>query len=162
MGTALVLWLHIIAATIFVGPQFFLFAAAVPAMRTIEDVEVRARATRFVTGRFGWIATTALGVLIATGIGNYISADNRGLLEFQRYFFVLQLKLGLVALVLLLTLLHGPLVGARLLRLTESGAGPDEIAKVRRWSVAFSTATFVLSIAILLCAALLASNWSQQ
>jgi uncharacterized membrane protein len=162
MGTALVLWIHIIAATIFVGPQVFLFAAAVPAMRTIDDVAARARATRVVTMRFGFIATGALLVLIATGIGNYISANDRGLLDLDRYFFVLQIKLTLVAIVLLLTLAHGAILGRRLLRLTESGASEAEIAAARRWSLAASVAIFLLSVAILLCAALLASDWTKQ
>jgi len=162
MGTALVLWIHIIAATIFVGPQFFLFAAVIPAMRTVDDVAERARTTRVVTMRFGWIATGALLVLIATGIGNYIAARNDGLLELDRYFFVLQLKLALVAVVLLLTLAHGAFLGRRLLQLQESGASEAEIAAARRWSIMASMLTFVLSIAILLCAALLGSNWTKQ
>ena len=37
-------WLHIFAATVWVGPQVFLFAVAVPAMRTVEDAKERARA----------------------------------------------------------------------------------------------------------------------
>ena len=65
MGDALVLWIHILAAAIFVGAQVFLFVAAVPAMRTIEDVQQRTRATRTLTTRFGWIAGGALVVLVA-------------------------------------------------------------------------------------------------
>jgi len=63
-------WLHVIAATIWVGPQFFLFIAAVPAMRTVEDVQTRARAMRVLTTRFGWLAWGAMAVLVLTGIGN--------------------------------------------------------------------------------------------
>ncbi len=162
MGYALILWVHIVAATLFVGPQAFLFMAAVPAMRTVDDVEARARATRVVTGRFGWIASVALAVLIVTGIGNYIHARQLGMLHYDRYFFILQLKLGLVALVVVLTAVHGALLGRRLLQLQESGAGDAEIAAARRWSLAVSAAVFALSIAILLCAALLGSVWSQQ
>lgn len=162
MGYALVLWVHIIAATLFVGPQAFLFMAAIPAMRTVEDVEARARATRVVTGRFGWIASGALAVLIVTGVGNYMNARSEGLLRLDRYFVVLQVKLGLVALVVVLTAVHGAWFGRRLLQLQESGAGEAELAAARRWSVAVSAAVFALSIAILLCAALLGSDWSKQ
>jgi len=77
MGDALVLWIHILAAAIFVGPQVFLFVAAVPAMRTIEDVQQRTRATRTLTTRFGWIAGGALVVLILTGIQNWCTPTTK-------------------------------------------------------------------------------------
>ncbi|MBF6599932.1 MAG: CopD family protein [Dehalococcoidia bacterium] len=162
MGSALVLWLHILAATLFVGPQAFLFMAAVPAMRTIDDVEARLKATRVVTSRFGWIGGGALLVLILTGIGNYMHASDTGLLDFNRYAFVLQLKLALVAVVVVLTLLHGGVLGRRLLRLQREGAGEAELAATRRWSIVLSSVVFVLSVAILLLAALLASDWSRR
>jgi uncharacterized membrane protein len=162
MAESIVLWIHILAATLFVGPQAFLFMAAVPAMRTIEDVEARARATRVVTTRFGWIGGGALLVLIATGIYNYMHASDEGLLDLHRYFVVLQVKLGLVAIVVLLTFLHGAILGRRLLVLQQSGAGPEAIAATRRWSVAASVVIFTVSVAILLCAALLGSDWTKQ
>ena len=162
MAASIVLWIHIFAATLFVGPQAFLFMAAVPAMRTIEDVEARARATRLVTARFGWIAGGSLLVLIATGIYNYIHARDEGLLGFHRYDTVLQVKIGLVGVVLVLTFLHGAILGRRLLALQQSGATPEALAAARRWSVAASAVIFVISVAILLCAAMLGSSWSQQ
>jgi uncharacterized membrane protein len=162
MGNAIVLWIHIVAATLFVGPQGLLFIGAVPAMRTIEDVEVRARATRTITTRFGWLGGAALLVLIITGIGNYIHADNQGLLDIDRYFVTLQIKLTLVAVVVVLTAVHGAVLGRRLLRLQESGAPPEEVEAVRRWSIVLSVVLFAVSIAILLCAALLGSDWSKQ
>ncbi len=162
MFNALVLWLHIFAATVWVGPQVFLVAAAVPAMRTIEDVAQRARATRIVTSRFGWLGGGALAVLVATGLINWAHASDTGLSGLDRYFFVLQVKLTLVATVIALTVLHGGVVGRRLLRLQEAGAPPAEVDAVRRWSVVFSAATLAVSIAILLCSALLASDWSKR
>jgi uncharacterized membrane protein len=162
MGSGLILWIHIVAATLFVGPQAFLFMAAVPAMRTIEDVEARVKATSVVTTRFGWIGGGALVVLIITGIGNYMHASDTGLLDLDRYFFILQLKLALVAVVVVLTGLHGGLLGRRLLRLQREGAGEAELAATRRWSIILSITVFVISIGILLCAALLGSDWSKQ
>jgi uncharacterized membrane protein len=162
MGSALILWIHIVAATLFVGPQAFLFMAAVPAMRTIDDVEARVKATSVVTTRFGWIGGGALIVLIVTGIFNFMHASDTGLTSLDRYFFILQLKIALVAVVVVLTLLHGGLLGRRLLKLRLSGASEEEMAATRRWSVILSAAVFVISIGILLCAALLGSDWSRQ
>lgn len=164
MANAIVLWLHIVAAAIFVGPQVFLVVAAVPAVRSMEDAAERARVMRIVTTRFGWLGGGALAVLVVTGILNYIHERNEGLIDsdaFPRYFVALQIKLTLVAVVILLTALHGAVLGRRMLRLQESGAAEAEIAAVRRWSVLASAAILIASIAILLCAALLGSDWSK-
>ncbi|MEX2245230.1 MAG: hypothetical protein WEC75_00955 [Dehalococcoidia bacterium] len=165
MFDAILLFIHILAAALYVGPQVFLAVAAVPAMRTIEDVQQRMRATRMVTTRFGWLGGGALLTLIVTGLFNYDHANDLGFIDsgdFPRYFAVLQVKLTLVVVVVLLTLLHGGLLGRRLLRLQEEQAPEEEIAAVRRWSMLASIANLTLSVAILLCAALLGSDWSKQ
>jgi copper resistance protein D len=165
VADALVLWVHIFAATLFVGPQVFLFVAAIPAMRTIDDVAARTRATRVVTSRFGWLGGGALVVLIATGLFNFEQVRADGLISvdaYPRYFWALTVKLTLVAGVVLLTGLHAGLLGRRLLRLQEEGAGEDEIARTRRWSVLASAVVLAASVVILLCAALMSSNWSKM
>ena len=162
MGDAINTWIHVLAAAIFIGPQIFLFVAAVPAMRTIADAQERQRVTRMVTTRFGWLGGAALVALLITGIINYYDAKDHGLLDIDRYLVILQVKLTLVALVIVLTGLHGGLVGRRLLKLQESGASEDEIARTRVWSVALSAANLLASLAILLCAALLDSDWSKM
>ena len=75
MAEAINPWIHILAATIWVGPQVFLFVAAVPALRTVEDTQVRARAMRVLTTRFGYLAWGALAVLVVTGIDNLYEHD---------------------------------------------------------------------------------------
>ena len=158
MYDAIILWLHILAAVAFIGPQFFLALAAVPAMRTIEDVKVRARAMRVMTMRFGVLGGGALVVLLVTGVLSYARLDHQN--DYKRYFITLQIKLTLVAVVVLLTILHGAVFGRRLQRLQESNAAEAEIAEVRRMSQYASMATIVLSIVILFCAAILGSEWS--
>jgi hypothetical protein len=63
--------------------------------------------------------------------------------------------------VVILTVLHGAFLGRRLQRLQETNASEAELAQARMWSMAASMATLVASIAILLCAAVLASLWSK-
>lgn len=163
MLDATVLWLHILAAVVFIGPQVFLAAIAMPAIRDIADAQARQAITRRVTRGFGVLGGAALIVLLATGVWNFydrqdfIDAD-----DYPRYFFVIQLKLSLVTVVVALTALHGALLGRRLQRLQEAGASEEEIAGARRWSMLASMATLVLSLAILFCAALLGSDWSKQ
>ncbi len=159
MYDAIVVWIHVLAAVAFIGPQFFLALAAIPAMQTIEDVKVRARATRVMTMRFGMLGGAALVVLLITGVLNYAEANDQ-IDTYKRYFITLQIKLTLVTLVVLLTILHGAVFGRRLQKLQEANATESEIAGVRRMSQYTSLATIVLSIVILFCAALLGSEWS--
>lgn len=161
---ALVLWLHILAAVLFIGPQAFLIFAAMPALRTVADVEARAAATRIVTSRFGMLGGAALVVLLASGIWNYYNAKDAGLIEsddFPRYYFTLFTKLTLVTIVVVLTALHGAVFGRKLQQLQREGASEVEMAGVRRWSLLTSLLNFGLSVAILLLAALLGSDWSK-
>jgi uncharacterized membrane protein len=66
MSDAVTPWLHILAITVWVGPQFFLFIAAIPAVRTIEDRQTRARVMRVIVTR--WMAWAAMLVIVLTGI----------------------------------------------------------------------------------------------
>ncbi len=158
----LVRWLHVLAAVIFIGPQIFLAAVALPAMRIIEDARVRQAAVRRITRGFGVVGGIALAVLLATGIWQYYEFEtliDRDLAP--RYFFLIQAKLTLVTIVIALTVLHGMVFGRKLQRLQESNAPESEIARARQWSMIASMLNLVASIVIVLCAALMASNWSK-
>jgi uncharacterized membrane protein len=165
MLDALILWFHIIAAAVFVGPQLFLAAVAVPALRTIDDVDAQRQVSRRMTRGFGMLGGVALLTLLATGIWNYYVVEGNGLIDadaFPRYFMALQVKLTLVTVVIVLAAAHALLFGRRLQALQESGAGAGEIAAARRWSMLASIATLGVSLTILLCAALMGSDWSKQ
>lgn len=157
----LVRWLHILAAVVFIGPQIFLAFVAMPALRSIEDARARQATVRAITRGFGVLGGIALAVLLATGIWNYYDADDHGYLDFDRYFVLLQAKLLLVTIVIVLTVLHGAFFGRRLQQLQESGAPEAEVARARQWSMAASMLNLAASIVILLCGALLSSDWSK-
>ena len=57
-------WTHILGIALFVGPQFFLAFAWVPAARMIPDQRVRAQLTRTLTRRFGWIGGIGLVLIV--------------------------------------------------------------------------------------------------
>lgn len=161
LSDAIVLWIHILAAVVFIGPQVFLVLVTMPALRTVADAQVRRELTRKVTQGFGIVGGSALGVLILTGLWNYKEADDQGLLDFKRYFIALQIKLTLVTVVVILTILHGAVLGRRLQALQDANASESELAQARMWSMVASIATLVASILILLCAAILGSLWSK-
>jgi putative copper export protein len=90
-----VLYLHLLAMAFFVGGQLVFAIAVVPVERAAPDRE-RMRA---VARRFGYGSLCALGVLVATG---WAMAAHHDLFGDS----TLQLKLGLVGLVVALSLLH--------------------------------------------------------
>jgi uncharacterized membrane protein len=162
MFDAIVLWLHVLGAVVFVGPQIFLAAIAMPAIRTVSDAKVRQDLTRTITRGFGMLGGGALGVLILTGFWNFAQAQDAGLMDFKRYFIILNIKMTLAILVVILTALHGMVLGRNLQQLQERGASDVEIARARQFSMMASMGTLGLSILILLLAAMLGSDWSKM
>jgi uncharacterized membrane protein len=162
MGEAINPWLHILAATILVGPQFFLFIAAIPAIRTVEDAQARARAMRVVTTRFGYLAWGAIIVLIITGIGNLyeiapVDADKINDLNYGTIFMV---KMTLLVIVIVLMALHSFVLGPRLMRMTEQGVSEEQLASVRRISMIVSGVNLLLTLGIIFCAAMLHTDFA--
>jgi uncharacterized membrane protein len=90
-----VLYLHVLAMAFFVGGQLVFAIAVVPVERAAPDRE-RMRA---IARRFGYGSLCALAVLVATGWAMAAHLDLFG-------DSTLQVKLGLVGLVVALTLLH--------------------------------------------------------
>ena len=167
MVDAISTWLHVLAITLWIGPQVFLFAAAVPAVRTIEDAGVRARVMRVLTARLGRLGWSAMAVILVTGITNLFVAagdlpgQNAGDLlssdfRFTRVFWE---KMFFVVVALVLTAVHTFSVGPRQLRLMEE-ASADETAvrRVRRLSMATSGIALLASVGALYMGAVLSNH----
>lgn len=163
MGEAVNPWLHILAATIWVGPQFFLFIAAVPAVRTIEDAKERAKVMRVMTTRFGYLAWGALAVLVVTGIGNLYEEDLDVSDLFDRNFgWIFQVKMTLLVVAVVLTAAHSFVIGPRMSALQESVTDESQLASMRRLSMIVSGVNLLVAVAIIFCGALLASMYALE
>ena len=163
MGEAVNPWIHIVAATIWVGPQVFMMVAAVPAVRTIEDMQVLTKVMRVITTRFNYLAWGALTVLVITGIANLYEHD----LDVDQLFdlnfgVIFQVKMTLVIAAVILTALHTRVLGPRVLDMQESVADEADIAPVRRWSIIVSGANGLIALAIVFCGALLSSSFALE
>lgn len=90
------LFLHVLAATVWVGGQIVL-AGLVPVLRTVG-----ADAPKAVARQFGRIAWPAFGVLVLTGVWNVAAEGDRG----SDYRHTLELKLLVVVLSGLTAFLH--------------------------------------------------------
>ena len=142
-----------------VGPQFFLFIAAVPAVRTIDDTAARARVLRTITTRFGWMAWGALLVIVLSGISNLFQLGDETALDLgspdYRWFHVFTFKMVLVGVMVVLTALHTFVVGPRQLALMEQGDSGAEALRLRRLSIVMSSLVLLISIVVVFLGALL-------
>lgn len=165
MADAFVLWLHLLAVSIWIGPQVFMFVAAIPAMRTIEDVHERARLTRIIVTRFGYLGLGALVVIVVTGIINIYQVDGYSASELIkgdpeiRWTRIFWEKMVVVGVAVALTLIHVLFVGPRQLDLADrADADPSEARNIRRLSIAISSIGLLASLAALFLGAELARH----
>jgi uncharacterized membrane protein len=144
---------------VWVGPQFFLFIAAIPAVRTIDDPAARARVLRTITTRFGWMAWAALLLIVLSGISNLFQLGNETALDLgspdYRWFHVFSFKMVLVGVMVVLTAMHTFIVGPRQLALMEQGDTGPEALRMRRLSIVTSSLVLLFSIVVVFLGALL-------
>jgi uncharacterized membrane protein len=162
MSEAITPWIHILAVTVWLGPQVFMFLVTVPAVRLIEDPDVRLRVVRVIVQRFGWLAWAAMGVIVLSGISNlFQEAEEFGHVwdADYRYFQIFSTKMVLVGLTVILTALHTFVIGPKQLRLQEEMRSDSaEAAGLRRVSMIVSSLALAASIAVVYAAALLANH----
>ncbi len=162
MSEAITPWIQIVAVAVWLGPQFFMFLVTVPAVRVIEDPEVRLRVMKVIVTRFGWLAWAAMGVIVLSGVSNlFQEADEFGHIwdSEYRYFQIFSTKMVLVGLMVILTALHTFVIGPKQLRLLEEmRSDSTEAAGLRRVSIIVSSLTLLISIATVYTAALLANH----
>lgn len=170
----LAVWVHILGIALWLGPQFFLAFAWVPASRGIQDLPTRVAAMRTITRRFAWIGGAGLVLIILAG--TYLIAgwrDYYGVpedveftsLRFGVYFII---KMNLLILMLIAAGLHMFWLGPRQLAKLEDkarGENVDEsdLRRIRMQSMMLSIAALVLTLAIMVLGAMIGTpSWSLQ
>jgi putative copper export protein len=165
MLDVLPLWLHIVAAGVWLGSQAMMFVAVVPALREVPLTE-RLSALERLAARLAWLGWAALLLLVATGIDNIRQYAPADIFEI-RYGYILVAKLAMLGVVLLTTAGHTFAVGPALLdaqRRAAAGDGGAEasLPALRAASAALSSLNLLLTLAILFCAALLRAVFAQR
>jgi uncharacterized membrane protein len=168
------IWLHILGVALFVGPQFFLALAVVPATRQITDMKARVATVRVVTRRFAWVGGAGLVLIVAAG--SYLIADWRdyygvpddtGFTDL-RFGVVFIVKMTLFLIMLAIVGIHMLFLGPRLVEAMEAQANGEriteaEVRSARMQSVIASVAGLLLALAIMVMGAMLNSSaWSLQ
>ncbi len=121
MSLALALrFVHLLAVVTWVGGMLFIALVLVPVTRRLDDAALRTRLVQDTGRRFRTVGWIALGLIVATGLGNLVLRPE--LLGAPRF----HAKLGLVVLALALGAGHDFVLGPRAGR---PGAAPS--ARVR-------------------------------
>jgi len=160
MAEALPRFIHLVAASFWVGSQLFMFLVGSPALAVVKEQPVRRQALDILTRRFVTLGWLAIGVLVLTGALNILHRGTDVAFSFHlRYAWILSVKLGLVATAIGLTALHSYVLGPRLIELQMAAVvNPGRTHEVRRFrglSVAISALNLLVALAILYLAALL-------
>lgn len=168
------IWLHIFGITLWVGPQFFLAAAWVPASRQITDLPTRVAAMRTITRRFGYLG--GFGLILTMVAGTYLIIDWRDRyavpsdVDFMslRFGVVFVIKMTVLTVMLGVIALHMFVLGPRQLEKLEAQARgenvtEDELRSIRKQSMFLSISGLVLTLAIMVMGVMLnTASWSLQ
>ncbi|HXG19736.1 MAG TPA: DUF4149 domain-containing protein [Methylomirabilota bacterium] len=154
-------WLHIVAAAVWLGGMAFLAAVLAPILRQPAH---RAEAAALIaqTGRqFRWIGWLCLLLLLATGVVNLASRGLQwtdvwnGQLWAGGFGHTLAAKLFLVAVSLGLSLLHDFLVGPQATAVARTAPGSPAAVRLRRRAAWLGRVNLLLALLIVALAVVL-------
>ena len=155
---ALITWIHLIAAAIWVGGSIFIGIVFSPILKTIStSTEERIQIMVKVGKRFNKVAVPALIILMITGLYNsHLLLSKPDLLFATSYGTYLTIKIILVIALIITYAVH-----VRVIRkdvedqIMSKQMSVEQIQKLRKKIIILGEITVVLSIAILFFAALL-------
>jgi len=158
---AILMWAHLVSASIWVGGSIFIGIVLAPLLKTIsESVEERVAIMIRVGRKFNKIAIPSLAILIATGL--YNSSNILSKPEFllsTNYGIILVIKIILVISLLVMFAIHVRIIRTEIEKKIESKEMlPEIVQKLRSKIISLGRIMVFVSIAILLMAALLHSG----
>jgi uncharacterized membrane protein len=161
ISDALLMWAHLVAASIWVGGSIFIGIVLAPLLKTISDsLEGRLSIMIRVGRKFNKIAVPSLIILIVTGLYNssgYLGKPS--LFLSTNYGLVLTTKIILVIILIATFIIHVRLIRTEVEKKIESKEMSDDtIQKLRSKIILLGRITVIVSVAILLTAALLHSG----
>ncbi|MDG6989157.1 MAG: hypothetical protein JRN21_07500 [Nitrososphaerota archaeon] len=156
---ALVLWVHLFAAMIFVGGSFFIWFVVWPASYKIaKDEAERTRMVGRIAKRFAYFTHGAVVALLLSGL--YLAAPYLGTPSLLLSTFagdVLLAKMVLVVLAVSLMYANNIYHGRKIMRLVAEGR-LDDVKRVRRLTHIASYVTLGLLVAITVLGAVLVAG----
>lgn len=155
---AILTWVHLISAAIWVGGSLFIGIVFSPLLKTMTDsVETRMQIMIRVGRRFNKIAVPSLIVLMATGLySSHMLLSKPELLVATSYGTFLIIKIILVIILIITYAVHVRVIRKDVEEQIMSNQMPEhQIQKLRKKIIILGEITVVLSVAILFFASLL-------
>jgi uncharacterized membrane protein len=155
---AIITWIHLIAAAIWVGGSLFIGIVFSPLLKTMTNsVEERMQIMIRVGRRFNKVAVPSLIILMITGLySSHMLLIKPDLLVATSYGTFLIIKIILVIVLIIIYAIHVRVIRKDVEEKIMSNQMPEtEIQKLRKKIIILGEITVVLSIAILFFAALL-------
>jgi len=155
---ALLMWAHLVSASIWVGGSIFIGIVLAPLLKTIsESVEERVTIMIRVGRKFNKIAIPSLAILIATGLYSSSNILSRPQFLFStNYGIILVIKIILVIFLLVMFAIHVRMIRSEIERKIGSKEMlPEIVQKLRSKIISLGRIMVFVSVAILFMAALL-------
>jgi putative copper export protein len=157
-------WLHILAATVWIGGMLFLVLVVVPWLRK-QDRAVAAKLMRETGTRFRTVGWWAFAVLIVTGSFNlYCRGVRLGDLTDATWLTspfgrAVAMKLALFVLVLAMSVVHDFVLGPRSTRVAEKDPRSPEALALRAAASWMGRVNVLLAFAIVALAVIIVRGW---
>lgn len=154
-------WLHILAAAVWVGGMVFLAAVLVPVSRTLVQREVATLLIQQTGVRFRWIGWTCFVLLLLSGVFNliYRGFDWTWSVWQSPFGRVLTVKLLLVVVILCLSVLHDFIVGPQATALGQASPASPQALQRRRQASWLGRVNLLLSLVVLALGVALTRGW---
>ena len=155
---AIILWVHLLSAAIWVGGSLFIGIVFSPLLKTMYgSVEERLQIMIKVGKRFNKIAVPSLIILIGTGIYNsHVLLSKPTLLMATSYGNFLIIKIILVIALIITYVIHVRVIRKDVEdKIMSKQMSSDQVQKLRKKIIILGEITVILSVAILFFASLL-------
>ena len=159
---AIITWIHLTSAAIWVGGSLFIGAVLAPILKTMSySLEERLQMMIRVGRRFNKIAIPSLIILIGTGIYNsYSFFNNFELLFSTSYGNLLTIKIILVMALIITYIIHVRIIRKDIEeQIMSKKMSEQQIKKLRSKIIILGEIIVIISVGILFMAALLNSNF---
>ncbi|MBI4455301.1 MAG: DUF4149 domain-containing protein [Acidobacteria bacterium] len=153
-------WLHILAAIIWIGGMAFLGMVLAPYARRPEQRDIAISMIRWTGMRFRSIGWVCIGLLILTGLFS-VSYRGYGWQDLSSPFWqssfghTLGLKFSLLAVILLLSLLHDFIIGPRAGAISQTNPSSSQARRLRRQAAWIGRVNLLLAVVVVALAVIL-------
>ncbi|MGI0097276.1 MAG: CopD family protein [Nitrosopumilaceae archaeon] len=158
---AIITWIHLTSAAIWVGGSLFIGAVLAPILKSMSySLEERLQMMIRVGRRFNKIAIPSLIILIGTGIYNsYSFFNNYELLFSTSYGNLLTIKISLVMALIITYIIHVRIIRKDIEeQIMSKKMSEQQIKKLRSKIIILGEIIVIISVGILFMAALLNSS----